>query len=121
MLLLGSIFLLIWDYDRLKYILPFRQSGSEKHLLKKSLETRYRALFFGGVAAALAIIILGTFYLFEIGPGNSDAECRSKCHGSKNPLACQEFCNCIYVKGQPLDSCLDRYDRAVLVNQSNAK
>lgn len=112
MMLLASLFLLIWDYDRLKYILPFKQpKPGPPVLLQKPLGMRLRVIFFGGAVAVLAFIIIGTSYLYEIGPGNSEAECSSQCDSGKNPAACA-FCDCIYKEGRPLDSCLAAYDKA---------
>jgi uncharacterized membrane protein YphA (DoxX/SURF4 family) len=121
MLVLASMFLLIWNYDRLKHILPFKQPETGPPVLKKPLGVRLRVMFFGGSFALLAIIIFGTFYLFEIGPGNSEAECRNQCAGSKNPAACQTFCDCIYKQGQPLDSCLANYDKMKDIRKSDKK
>lgn len=113
-MVLASLFLLIWDYDRLKYILPFKQgkTDTDPHVIKKPLGMRLRVLFFGGSFAVLAFIIIGTFYLHEIGPGNSEEECSNQCAASKNPAACQMFCDCIYKQGQPLDSCLATFNKA---------
>lgn len=112
MMLLASLFLLIWDYDRLKHILPFKQPTSNPPTLKKPLgKRRLRLIFFGGSFTLLAFIIFGTFYLYEIVPGNSEEECRNQCASSKNPTACQVFCNCIYKQGQPLDSCLATFNK----------
>jgi len=121
MMLLACLFLLIWDYDRLKYILPFKQPKTDRPVVKKPLGMRLRIIFFGGSIAVLAFIIIGTFYLYEIGPGNSEAECRNQCFSSKNPAACEIFCDCIYNQGQPLDSCLASFDRAKDIRKSNAK
>jgi len=112
MMLLASLFLLIWDYDRLKYIFAFKRSEPEPHVLKRPPGRRLRIIFFGGSLAVLAFIIAGTFYLYEIVPGNSEAECRNQCASSKNPAACEVFCDCIYKHGQPLDSCLATFDKA---------
>ena len=118
MMLLASLFLLIWDYDRLKHILPFKQPKRNSPVLKRPLGLRFRFIFFGASIAALAVIIIGTSYLYEITPGNSEAECRNQC--DKNPGAC-EFCDCIYKEGKPLDSCLAAFDRAKDIRKSNAK
>jgi uncharacterized membrane protein YphA (DoxX/SURF4 family) len=118
-LLLASLFLLLWDYDRIKYILPFKQLKTDSPVLKKPLGVRLRIIFFGGCFAVLAFIIIGTFYLYEIGPGNSEAECRNQCAGSKNPAACENFCDCIYEQGQPLDSCLETFDKAKDIRRSS--
>lgn len=112
MMVLASLFLLIWDYDRLKNILPFKHHEPNPPVLTKPLGMRLRLLFFGGCIVVLAFIIIGTFYLYEIGPCNSEAACRNQCAGSKNPAACESFCDCIYEQGQPLDNCLVNFNQA---------
>jgi uncharacterized membrane protein YphA (DoxX/SURF4 family) len=121
MMVLASLFLLIWDYDRLKRILPFKQPKTDPHVLKKLLGKRLRIIFFGGSFIVLAFIIIGTFYLYEIGPCNSEAECRNQCASSKNPAACEIFCDCIYKQGQPLDSCLATFNKAKDIRRSDVK
>src|SRR6185295_12153362 len=121
MMVLACLFLLIWDYDRLKHILPFKQPKTDPHVLKKPLGKRLRIIFFGGSFAVLAFIIIGTFYLYEIVPGNSEDECRNQCASSKNPEACENFCDCIYSQGQPLDSCLATFNKAKNIRRSDVK
>ncbi len=121
LMVLANLFLLIWDYDRLKYILPFKQPKTDPPVLKKPLGKRLRIIFFGGCIAVIAIIIIGTFYLYEITPGNSEEECRNQCASSKNPAACEIFCDCIYSQGQPLDSCLTNYNKAKDIRGPGAK
>ena len=121
MMVLASLFLLVWDYDRLKHILPFKQAKTDPPVLKKPLGIRFRVIFFGGSLAVVAFIIFGTFYLYEIVPGNSEAECRNQCASSKNPGACEVFCDCIYEKGQPLDSCLATFDKAIDIHNPAGK
>lgn len=120
MMVLASLFLLIWDYDRLKYILPFKQPETEPHVLKKPLGKRLRIIFFGGCFAVIVIIIIGTSYLYEITPGNSEEECRNGCASGKNPAAC-EFCDCIYIEGKPLDSCLAKFNKAKDIRRPDSK
>ena len=112
MAMLACLFLLVWNFDRLRHILPFKQPATDPPIVKRPLGKRLRLIFFGSSLAVLAIIIFGTFYLYEIVPGNDEEECRNQCASSKNPAACQTFCDCIYNQGQPLDSCLATYDKA---------
>lgn len=121
MMVLASLFLLIWDYDRLKHILPFEQPKTDPHVLKKPLGMRLRIIFFGGCVAVLAFIIIGTSYLFEIGPCNSEEACRNQCASSKKPAACETFCDCIYEEGQPLNSCLETFNKAKDIRRVNVK
>ncbi|HSF45454.1 MAG TPA: hypothetical protein VLA58_05565 [Chitinophagaceae bacterium] len=119
MLLLACLFLLIWNYDHLKCLFPRKQPKTEPAVLAKPLGVQLRIMFFGGSLAILGLIILGTFHLWEIGPGNSEAECKSQCFESKNPKACEEFCNCIYIEGQSLDSCLAAFSNAKVNSKHN--
>lgn len=121
MMFLASLFLLIWDYDRLKHILPFKQPRAEPSVITKPLGKRLRLLFFGGCLTAIAFIIFGTFYLYEIVPGNSEEECRNQCVSSKNPAACKVFCDCIYKQGKPLDSCLTNFNKAKDIRKDDRK
>ena len=121
MMLLACLFLLVWHYDRLKHILPFKQSEKDPRVEKRPLNKRIRIIFFGSSIVAVAFIIIGTFYLYEIVPGNSEAECRNQCVSGKNPAACEAFCDCIYKQGQPLDSCLAAFEKAKDIRKSNAR
>ncbi|HVW98189.1 MAG TPA: hypothetical protein VHA56_19630 [Mucilaginibacter sp.] len=122
LMVLASLFLLIWDFDRLKHILPLKQQPPAPDRVKNAMSTcRLRTLFFGGSLALVAFIIFGTFYLYDIWPGNSEEECRNQCGSTKNPAACQVFCDCIYQQGQPLDTCLATFEKAKDVRKSPAK
>lgn len=47
-MLLGNIYLLCWDYNRIKYILPFKQVKENGHSEKeKPLSKKFPFLFFG--------------------------------------------------------------------------
>ena len=109
LMLLANLFLLAWDYDRLKYVTPFYRPAEDHH---GTLTSRFPRLFFAGVLAAVASVIVLTGFLFDIMPGNEEAECRNVCRYSDNPNACQGFCDCIYNQGDPLNACLNEYHRA---------
>ena len=49
---------------------------------------------------------------FEIQPHNNLPDCEGQCKGSKKSKACYDFCDCIHKNGQPLDKCLDQYNKA---------
>jgi uncharacterized membrane protein YphA (DoxX/SURF4 family) len=109
LMLLANLFLLVWDYDRLKYALPFYQPGEDRHVVETS---KFPYLFFGCVfAAAISVIVVNDF-LFDIRPGNEEAECTNGCKFIEGPNACQVFCDCIYKQGNPLNACLNEYHRA---------
>ena len=58
------------------------------------------------------MVIVINIFIFEIRPGNSSEECTNSSKGSKYPKASNEFCDCIYNQGKPLDSCLEVYKQA---------
>jgi hypothetical protein len=112
-MLLASLYLLCWYYDRLKYILPFEQVNEDDHpARKKPLSNKFPFLFFGSVIAMIAAVIVINLYVYDIRPGNSPEECTNGCVGNKNPKACEEFCHCIYNQGKPLHECLTEYKKA---------
>jgi len=104
LMLLANLFLLVWDYDRLQHVLPFRPVH-DHHVDKAS---KFPVLFFVLVfAAALSVIVINHF-LYDIRPGNSQEECTG---GSPNNSR-QQFCDCIYKRGNPLNACLDEFQKA---------
>jgi len=118
LMLLANIYLLCWDYERIKYILPFKKSKAEIQpaipipIEKKIVSNKFPFAFFGGVFVTVALVIVINIFIFEIRPGNSPIECKNGCLDSKYPKACEEFCNCIYNQGKPLDKCLKEYKQA---------
>jgi uncharacterized membrane protein YphA (DoxX/SURF4 family) len=109
LMLLANLFLLAWDYQRLKYILPFSRHDGDHQVIET---TKFPVLFFAFVfATAVSVIVINAF-LFDIRPGNSQIECTNACKNSGSPNACQHFCDCIYDEGNPLNACLDEYQRA---------
>lgn len=110
LMLLANLYLLWWDYDRLKHLLPFKRSDADISTTKtKPLSNKFPFKFFGGVVIAIASVIVINIFIYDIRPGNSMEECSNGCGSSK---ACNGFCDCIYNQGKPLDSCLKEYRQA---------
>jgi hypothetical protein len=113
LMLLANLYLLCWDYERIKYILPFRRFNTETYpARKKMFSSKFPFMFFGGVLAVIFFVVVINIFLFKIRPGNSLIECTNGCATNDNPAACEDFCNCIYNQGKPLDSCLTEYNNA---------
>lgn len=112
-MLLASLYLLCWGYDRLKYILPFKQSNTDIYTRKtKPLSNKFPFAFFGSVFMVVVAVIVINMYIYEIRPGNSLIECTNGWKGSKYPKAGEKFCDCIYNRGKPLDYCIEEYKQA---------
>src|SRR5436189_2847621 len=85
-MLLANLYLLCWDYNRIKYILPFKQVKEGDYSTgKKPLSNKFPFLFFGSVIATIAAVIVINLYMYEIRPGNSPEECTNGCRDSKYP------------------------------------
>jgi len=111
LMLLANLYLLCWDYARLKYVLPFESPGNVGKTQNQTTSGRFPFVFFGCVAAAVAAVIVINVFVYDIRPGNSQLECTNGCAGNGHPEACQHFCSCIYNDGKHLDICLREYDR----------
>ena len=110
LMLLANIYLLCWDYDRIRHILPFKRSNTEIYpAKKKEVSSKFPFVFFGSVLVTAALVIVINIFIFEIRPGNSLIECTNGCAGSKYPKASCGFCDCIYNQGKSLDTCLKEY------------
>lgn len=107
-MLLANIFLLCWDYDRIKYILSNKTHSPQR----EPLSNKFPFLFFGSVVTMLAAVVVLNIYVYDIRPGNSPEECINGCPGNDDPQACAEFCSCLYDKGKPLRECLAEYNKA---------
>jgi len=113
LMVLANLYLLCWDYNRIKYVLPFKQVKEDGYSArKKPLSKKFPLLFFGCVFAMTAAVIVINQFLYDIRPGNSLIECANGCAGNSNPKACLEFCDCIHNQGKPLHECLIRYNKA---------
>jgi uncharacterized membrane protein YphA (DoxX/SURF4 family) len=107
LMVLANLYLLWWDYDRIKYILPFKQVKEDGYpAAKKKLSNKFPFLFFACVFAMMAAVIVINHFLYDIRPGNSLIECTNGCPGNSSPKACEEFCDCIHNQGKRLHECL---------------
>jgi uncharacterized membrane protein YphA (DoxX/SURF4 family) len=113
LMVLANIYLLVWDYDRIKYILPFKQVKEDSYSARKTtLNNKFPFRFFGCVFAITASVILINHFLYNIRPGNSLIECTNGCAGQSDPKACLEFCDCIHNQGKLLKDCLTEFNKA---------
>jgi uncharacterized membrane protein YphA (DoxX/SURF4 family) len=132
---LANLYLLGWNYEKWKYILPFNHlendnnaegdaQTQESAAKKRSLYARFRnflkqlrndkfpALFFAGTFAAVIICVLGIPSLFSVKPRNTLTTCLKQFQNTRRTAAGENFCGCIHKRGEPLDKCLNEYDNA---------
>ncbi|MCQ6957535.1 hypothetical protein [Mucilaginibacter aquariorum] len=111
LMVLANLYLLCWDYDKLKFILPFNHSTILPK--PKVISNKFPTMFFAGAAATVIILVLVITNIYNIMPRNTLADCVGQCKDSKNPRACNTFCDCIHEKGQSLTKSLDEYNKAL--------
>lgn len=112
-MLLANLYLLCWDYDRIKYILSIKPVKENTHRAReKPLSNKFPFLFFGSVITMIAAVIVINLFIYDIRPGNSPQECINGCPDNSDPKACEAFCDCIYNKGKSLHECLIEYNNA---------
>ncbi|GAB2563694.1 hypothetical protein GCM10027190_11570 [Spirosoma areae] len=113
LMVLSNLYLLGWNYDKWKYILPFnRLAISQESTVTKTVDNKFPITFFASVFAAVLICVVGIPSLYDIEPRNTLAQCKKQFTGSNRTKAGYNFCDCIHVHGQPLDTCLSEYNIA---------
>jgi uncharacterized membrane protein YphA (DoxX/SURF4 family) len=110
LMVLANLYLLCWNYDKLKFIFPFNHNQEPP---PKAVSNKFPVAFFAGVVATVAIVVLVLTNVFDITPRNTLPECAGQCKVSANPKACYNFCDCIHKNGRPLNKCLDEYHKAL--------
>ena len=113
LMVLANLYLLCWNYEKWKFILPFNQPViPDATPTRKSLSNKFPILFFAGVFATVVIFMLVVPGLFGIKPRNTLPQCQKQFNGSNRTKAGGEFCDCIHQKGEPLDKCMSEYVKA---------
>jgi uncharacterized membrane protein YphA (DoxX/SURF4 family) len=110
-MLLANLYLLWWDYGRLKYVLPLASSRGVGTTPNQKMSGKFPWVFFGCVVAVILSVIVINNFVYDIRPGNSRLECTNGCASNARPEACKRFCGCIYDEGNPLDKCLEEYGK----------
>ncbi len=107
LMVLANLYLLCWDYDKLKYIFNRRNTSGEMP------DKKFPILFFAGVLATMVLVAIAGFNAYTVKPHNTLSDCQTQCDDAENPEACSDFCNCIHRQGKPYDECLDAYKKAI--------
>lgn len=113
LMVLANLFILVWNYDKLKYILPFKKkSTSEIKENPIKYSNQFPFVFFTGVIITVALIVTLSQFGYEAMPRNSYSDCEKQFKNTKNEEAGIKFCECIHKNGKPLDECLKEFENA---------
>jgi hypothetical protein len=108
-MVVACIYLLCWNYDRIKYILPFNTPPA----VPQVSNNRFPIRFFVGVFLTFVLFVYTITHMYDLMPRNTLADCQTQCDDSEDPAACKAFCEGIHVEGKDLDISLDEYFRAI--------
>lgn len=112
LMVLANLFLLAWNYDRLRFILPFK-SFSEIGLVQKpeKYSTKFPWLFFSIVFLVIAFVILYAQFGHDLMPRNSLSDCKKQFENTEQQTAGYEFCECIHIHANQLDDCSEAFEK----------
>lgn len=110
LMVLACLFLILWNYDKVKYILPFNHSTSPQLVsAPKLLNKKFPLKFFVGTIATIAAIVLFVRFGWQVAPRNSFKDCKAQFINTNRIQAGAAFCDCIHHQGLPLDSSIKIY------------
>ena len=111
LMVLANLYILIWNYDKLKYILPFKEFPNYGIIEKpKKYDNKFPFLFFTGVVSTFGLLIVRLIYGHEVMPKNSLSACKKQFINTEKETVGFAFCECVHIKGQPLDACLEEFE-----------
>lgn len=110
LMVLGTLYLVCWNYDKVRHILPIK-AGPSIHRDGKSTKASNRFLtrFFSAVIAMIIAILILIRFGFDVMPRNSTKDCLAQFTGTNRTRAGAVFCNCIHQQGLPLNESLAKY------------
>lgn len=114
LMVLSCIYLLCWDYDKLKYILPFKHQPAYEAMPKgEKLSNRFPVVFFAMSFAAVVGLVVAISNAYGIEPFNTLPDCQAQCPDNENIEACEDFCDCIHNQGKPYHVCREAYNKTI--------
>jgi uncharacterized membrane protein YphA (DoxX/SURF4 family) len=109
LMVIACVYLLCWNYDRVKYIFPFINPPSA--LLTQS--NKFPKRFFAGVFIIFLAVGYTVTHMYTLMPRNTLTDCERQCSDSQNPEACKVFCESIHIKGEELNKSIDKYEQTL--------
>jgi hypothetical protein len=105
-MVLANLYLLCWDYDKLKFLLPFWQTKSEfEQLNHTKINNQFPIKFFVGVFITIVSTILIVTNFYDKKTRNTLQDCYNDCKKSDDTQPCYDFCDCIHIQGHSFGKC----------------
>lgn len=106
LMVLANLYLLCWDYDKLKYIIPFKHKNSELDNSKQSVSNnKFPIKFFLGVFVTVILTVYIITNSYDKKTRNTLQDCNNDCKNSDDTQPCYHFCDCIHAQGQSFGKC----------------
>ncbi|RYZ86787.1 MAG: hypothetical protein EOP04_13125 [Proteobacteria bacterium] len=105
LMVMGCLFLMGWNYDRIKYLLPIDHPNDVRVSLKP-LSNVFPVKFALVAVAMVTGVVLFVLFGWEIAPRNNLKDCNSQFIGTNRTKAGATFCDCIHKQGLPLEASL---------------
>lgn len=111
---LSCFFLLCWNYDRLKFLLPIKNPQPVNLQRPITYSNKFPVRFFFIASTVFLLVVASVLSMneFAVMPRNSVNFCNEQFEDSNRTEAGAEFCNCVHVQGKPLEACLEAYNRS---------
>lgn len=111
LMVLACLFLICWNYDKFKFILPFHPATHQSTPVPITMSSKFPVLFFIGVFVTVIAIVAFLRFGFELMPRNNLKDCNSQFIGTNRTQAGAVFCDCIHRKGLPLRNSINQYQK----------
>lgn len=113
LMVLANLYLLCWDYDKLKFIFPFNQVKSEVVKTKQTtIDNKFPVKFFIGVFITVLLTVLIVTQSYDKKTRNTLQDCYSDCKDSDETQPCYDFCDCIHKEGKSFSKCSEELRKA---------
>lgn len=113
LMVLANLYILVWNYDKLKYILPFKKPDINSTFVKKKIiNNKFPFKFFLAVIVTSISIVFITLNMYEVMPRNRLSDCKKQFENTVNESAGFDFCECIHSYGNTLNECLKEYENS---------
>jgi uncharacterized membrane protein YphA (DoxX/SURF4 family) len=113
LMVLSNLYLLCWDYDKIKFILPFKQAKTEPDNPKLLIPNdKFPVKFFLGVFITAVLTVWMIANSYDKKTRNTLQDCYDDCKKSDDKQPCYNFCDCIHIQGQSFRKCSEDLKKA---------
>lgn len=113
LMVLANLYLLCWDYDKLKFIFPFKQPKPEMGLPTHGASNdKFPVKFFLGVFITVALTVMIVTNAYDKKTRNTLQDCYNDCKSNDDAQPCYDFCECIHTQGRSFSNCSEELREA---------